>query len=154
MNAAILRKRENPKSFEPSRCQCGTELRLVHAEAAGTSAGCGEINILLHDVSGTESRLLKAVQVPEQIAYSEINRIAQAARAILLRHLVGGAIGFRQPLASVSGTGEQTFDQTLVLPRKTAEEDGYRAAFFRSKGKFLRSQWHKCMALAIVSDIA
>jgi hypothetical protein len=45
-----------------------------------------------------EPGILKAAQIPEQITHREIDRIAQAARAILLRDLVRSAIGFRQAL--------------------------------------------------------
>jgi hypothetical protein len=66
---------------------------------------------------------------------------------------VRGAIGFRQALAFVSCAGEQTFDQTLVLPRETAEEDRYGIAFFRSKRKFLGPQGRRCMTLKNLSGI-
>ena len=52
--------------------------------------------VFLHDLRGAEPGILKVAQIPEQIAHGEIDRIAQAARAILLRDLLRGAIGLRQ----------------------------------------------------------
>jgi hypothetical protein len=101
----VLREREDAEAIEPCGIERYAKLRFVHPEAAGSPAGRGEINILFHDIRGAEPGTLKAAQILEQIAYREIDRIAQTARAILLRDLVRGAISFRQTLASVSGAG-------------------------------------------------
>src|SRR5208337_3493490 len=154
IDAAILRERKNAKSLETGCGQGSAKLRFVHAEAAGPSAGGREVDVLLHDLLDAEPGIMKAAQITKQIADREIDGIAQAAGTVFLGEFVGGAIGVRQMLPQVSCSGEQAFDQALVLPGETSEEDGYRTALFRGKGKFLGPQGHRRMSLQWVHGVS
>src|SRR6516165_2996218 len=50
INTLILGKRKDTKTDKSSRIQSCTELRLVHAKAAGSAAGSSEVDIFADDL--------------------------------------------------------------------------------------------------------
>src|SRR3974390_1182351 len=136
----ILGEGEDAKSVVSCSPQRHTELGLVHAETARSSACCGEVDISPDDLCAAEAAGFKPAKITDQIARRKVNRVAQAAGAEFLAKLVRRAVCFWKGLATITGASQKSLDQPLVLPGKPAKKDGYFAAFPFKEGNLMGAQ--------------
>src|SRR5439155_10221393 len=138
LDAVVLLEKQHAEAVEPGVLEREPVLRLVHPEPARSAGSGSEEDIVVEDLLARNSFFLQALQILDEVADSEVGRIALPVIAVLLAELKRGDIGRRNHLAFVIVPLKNSLDQLFVFPGEPAEEDSELVPLVRHKRALIR----------------
>jgi len=138
LDPLLLLEQEDAKAVEAGVLERESIFGFVHAEAARAAGAGGEKDIAVDDVLARHSLLFQALKVLDQVSDGEIRGIALAVISELLAGLERGHVRSGDDLAFISAAFENGLDESFMLPRQTAEQDGDVVTLLGAEGPLHR----------------
>jgi hypothetical protein len=122
--AAGLLEQEDAETVEPGVAEGEAVFGLIHSETAGAAGAGGEEDVLVNDLLLAETLLFKSLEILNEVTHGEIGGVALAVVPVLFAGLEGPDVRRRDGFGAVAEAFERAVDKLLMLPSKTAEQEG------------------------------